>query len=72
LTLKGGHSSRPNGFAFTTKVNMENSESPEVTSPNPLQGKSTADYDGDDLWPPYCNPSYVMPERIEVKVNIKI
>ena len=22
----------------------------------------------DDLWPPYCNPSYVMPERIEVKV----
>ena len=22
----------------------------------------------EDLWPPYCNPSYTMPERIEVKV----
>ena len=24
---------------------------------------------GDSIWPEYCNPSYIMPEKIEVKVT---
>jgi hypothetical protein len=29
---------------------------------------SSAQYDG-SLWPPYCNPNYIMPDVIEVKVT---
>lgn len=32
------------------------------------QPESAPPIDEDGMWPPYCNPHYVMPEEIEVKV----
>jgi hypothetical protein len=53
---------------------MESPENPEYVIAEPQQQQLQqlqqleTQYDG-TIWPPYCNPNYVMPEVIEVKVN---
>jgi hypothetical protein len=52
---------------------MESPDNPELTRSNENEQKSTKNMDVEKesgIWPPYCNPSYVMPEQIEVKVVV--
>ena len=47
---------------------MESSNSPEYNGYQSMGVIYKNEDPYEDLWPPYCNPSYTMPERIEVKV----
>ena len=58
---------------------QENPEFPEITaSPsssrqNKLRMVDELFNDAEmslEIWPPYCNPTYIMPEKIEVKANV--
>lgn len=46
----------------------------EVDGWNPAAQGSSSSKENDsavtELWPPYCNPHYVMPEEIEVRVTV--
>jgi len=52
---------------------MESSDAPELV-PESMEygnhGNSFLRDAGFEMWPEYCNPSYVMPELIEVKVTV--
>ena len=61
---------------------MESIENPEVTTPSSPAEKNKSNNNrmvndlfneaemSLEIWPPYCNPTYIMPEKIDVKVNV--
>jgi hypothetical protein len=55
----------------TEKENYDHPKSPQyIEEPEPSNGENNERVANEGLWPEYCDPSYRLPDKIEVNVNL--